>query len=500
VSSKWCQFIVAFFTLLAAACTNERPTGGEEAPASAQGPPAAKSTEKGQDEGGAPAEPSANFQRLLEPRFSNFDEMVERRVIRVLVTHSKTHFFLDGGRQRGIVADALLELEKVLNEELELGARKLHLAAIPVNRNDLIPFLEQGRGDFAAAGLTITPERLERLDFTVPTWDGVNELIVTGPGAPALQSLDDLSGKTVYVRRSSSFFTSLERINASFEARGLEPVEIVPASEYLETEDLLEMTNAGLVPITIADSHIAHFWDQVLDNIVVHDDLAVATSGEIAWALRKSATGLKAHLDPWIEANSQGQLLGNMLLKRYLKSTKYVKNALADEDRERFKEKAGLFEKYAEQYDFEWLMVVAQAYQESGLDQSRRSHVGAIGVMQLMPATANDPAVGIPNVEELEPNIHAGNKYLRHLVDQYFNDPGIDAENRLLFAFAGYNAGPNRINRLRKVADDEGFDPNQWFRNVEMVVAREVGREPVHYVANIYKYYLAYSMIRSRDQ
>jgi membrane-bound lytic murein transglycosylase MltF len=481
---KRCTIVVAFFALLAAACTHEQPVRGGETPAT-------ENAEKEQEEGGAPAESPEQFPRLLEPRHSDFDEMVEQRVIRVLVTYSKTHFFLNRGRQRGIVADALLELEKAFNEKLKLGARKLHFAAIPVNRNDLIPFLEQGRGDVAAANLTITPERLENVDFTVPTAKGVNELVVTGPGAPALASLDDLSGKTVHVRRSSSYFDSLVRLNASFEERGLEPVEIVEASEHLETEDLLEMTNAGLVPVTIADSSIAHFWSQVFDNIVIHDDLAVATGKQIGWALRKSATGLKAHLDPWIEANRQGQLLGNMLLKRYLKSTKYVKNALADEDRKRFTEMAELFKKYADQYDFEWLMVAAQGYQESGLDQSKRSHVGAIGVMQLMPETANDPAVGIPNVEELEPNIHAGNKYLRHLVDQYFNDPGIDEENRLLLAFAGYNAGPNRINRLRKVAAEEGYDPNQWFRHVEMVVARELGREPVHYVANIYKYYLA---------
>jgi membrane-bound lytic murein transglycosylase MltF len=360
---KRCAFIVVFFMLLAA-CGDERPAGGGETPAAA-------SAEGEPDEGGAPTEPRANFPSLLEPRLSDFDEMVERRVIRVLVTHSKTHFFIDGGRQRGIVADALLELEKALNEELDLGARKLHLAAIPVNRNDLIPFLEQGRGDVAAANLTITPERLERVDFTVPMAEGVNELVVTGPGAPALASLDDLSGKRVHVRRSSSFFTSLERLNASFEDRGLEPVEIVPASEYLEMEGLLEMTNAGLVPITIADSHIAHFWDQVLEDIVVHDDLAISTGDQIGFALRKSATGLKARLDPWIEANRQGQLLGNMLLKRYLRSTKYVKNALADQDRKRFTDMAGLFEKYAEQYDFEWLMVAAQGYQESGLESGR---------------------------------------------------------------------------------------------------------------------------------
>ena len=489
-------FVIVSLSTLIGSCGGEQPAAdGGETPGSPQQSLTEAGAQMEAGEGGVPSKPPALLARLLEPHSSNWAEMVERRVIRVLVTPNKTHFFLDGGRQRGIVADALLELENALNDQLDLGARKLSVAAIPVNRNDLIPYLEQGRGDVAAGNLTINPERLEHVDFTIPTAKDISELVVTGPGAPVLESLDDLSGKKVHVRRSSSFYTSLERLNASFEGRGLEPVMIVPASEYLETEDLLEMTNAGLVPITIADSLIAHFWDEVLEDIVVHDNLAVATGVNLGWALRKTATGLKEHIDPWIKSNRKGTLLGNILLKRYLKENKYVKNVFANEERHRFQDVSGLFEKYGTQYDFDWLMVAAQGYQESGLDQDVRSPVGAIGVMQVMPATANDPVVGIPNIDEVEPNIQAGNKYLRHLVDQYFDDPGIDAVNRLLFAFAGYNAGPNRINRLRKVAAEEGLDPNQWFRNVELVVAREVGREPVHYVANIYKYYVAYSMM-----
>jgi membrane-bound lytic murein transglycosylase MltF len=114
--------------------------------------------------------------------------------------------------------------------------------------------------------------------------------------------------------------------------------------------------------------------------------------------------------------------------------------------------------------------------------------------MQVMPATARDKAIGIPDIERLESNIHAGIKYNRWIADNYFNDPGIDERNRALFAFAGYNAGPNRIARLREKAAQAGLDPNVWFNNVEVIVAREVGREPVQYVANIYKYYLAYKL------
>ncbi len=451
-----------------------------------------------QDE--ATVEPPQLPGQLLQPARRTWDEMFERRVIRALVTYSQTNFFFDQGRQRGIAADAFVELEKHLNATLDVGARKMHIAAIPVNRDQLIPYLAEGRADIAVANLTITPEREAEVDFTVPTSKAINEVVVTGPGAPALASLDDLAGKAVYVRRSSSFWDSLERLNQDFTDRGLAPIELQAADEYLETEDILEMVNAGLVEISVADGHIAGFWADVFPDLVVHEDLKVAEGQHIAWAVRKDATGLKQQLNPWIEANRQGQLLGNMLLKKYLQSNPWVKNATGEAEREKFLQLVDLFRKYGQEYDLNPVMVAAQGYQESGLDQSKRSHVGAIGVMQVMPATANDPAVGIPNIHELEANIHAGAKYLRHLIDQYFDDPGIDPENRLLFAFAGYNAGPNRINRLRKQAETEGLDPDKWFRNVELVVAREVGREPVQYVANIYKYYVAYSLVLKQQR
>ncbi|HLB83448.1 MAG TPA: transglycosylase SLT domain-containing protein, partial [Steroidobacteraceae bacterium] len=213
------------------------------------------------------------------------------------------------------------------------------------------------------------------------------------------------------------------------------------------------------------------------------------------WAIRKDSPQFKQVVDAFIAKNRKGSATGNDILNRYLKSTKWVKNATADADMKRLREVTDLFKKYSDQYGFDWLLVAAQGYQESGLDQSTRSRVGAIGVMQVMPATARDRNVNIPNIHELEPNIHAGVKYLRFMVNEYFDEPGIDRVNRHLFAFASYNAGPNRIQRLRRVAADEGLDPNKWFNNVEVVVAREVGRETVQYISNIYKYYLAYKLV-----
>jgi membrane-bound lytic murein transglycosylase MltF len=341
------------------------------------------------------AVPPALVAEMMKPFHGDFEAMVEDRVIRVLVTYNKTNFFLDGGTQRGITADALREFEKALNKELRLGRRPMHVAAIPVLRDQLIPFLKEGRGDMAVASLTITPERSRRVDFTVSAASNISELVVTGPNSPALATLDDLSGKKVFVRPSSSYWESLNELNASLRERGLEEIEIAAANEYLETEDLLEMVNAGLIKITIADDYLAKFWAQVLPDIVVHEGLAVATGRNLGWAIRQDAAGLKERVDRFVNANRTGKLLGNMLFKRYLQDTKYVKNALAEKDRQRLDKVIDLFRFYGDQYRFDSLMVAAQAYQESGLDQSLVSRAGAIGIMQMLPSTAADKSVGI---------------------------------------------------------------------------------------------------------
>ena len=425
----------------------------------------------------------------------DFDGMKDRRLVRMLVAYSKTFYFIDKGTQRGSTYELGMLLEKALNAGTKDRARPIRVVFIPTSRDQLLPALAAGRGDIAAANLTITPERLELVDFSAPIAGNVSEILVTPAGTTAPASAEGLSGAKVHVRRSSSYYSSLVRLNTRLKALGKAPVEIVPADENLEDEDILEMVNAGLIPATIVDSHIATFWKQIFETIELHPDVRVREGGEVAWAIRKDSPQFKQVVDAFIAKNRKGSATGNDILNRYLKSTKWVKNATADADMKRLREVTDLFKKYSDQYGFDWLLVAAQGYQESGLDQSTRSRVGAIGVMQVMPATARDRNVNIPNIHELEPNIHAGVKYLRFMVNEYFDEPGIDRVNRHLFAFASYNAGPNRIQRLRKVAADEGLDPNKWFNNVEVVVAREVGRETVQYVSNIYKYYLAYKLV-----
>lgn len=434
------------------------------------------------------------IRRLMQPWTGDLDGMVERRVVRMLVTYSKTGYFLDLETPRGITYEAGRLFEDEVNKRLGSGVLRLNVAFIPVARDELIPALVEGRGDIAAANLTITPEREAEVDFSTPFLSGVRELVVTGPGGPPLARLEDLSGQKVFVRESSSYYESLQRLNEDFQSRGLAPIQIEPADELLETEDILEMVSAGLAPITIADEHLADFWVEILD-IVVHPDLAVREGGQIAWAMRKGSPQLKEAVDAFAVSHGKGTLMGNILFKRYLQNTDYVKNAAAEEEVARLRAVADLFRRYGDEYDLEWLLVAAQAYQESGIDQSVRSAAGAIGVMQVLPSTAADPNVDVPNIEEIENNIHAGVKYMRFMIDRYFSEEPMDKLNKALFALASYNAGPARVRRLRSEAEESGLDPNVWFRNVELIAAKRIGRETVQYVSNIYKYYVAYTLI-----
>jgi len=428
----------------------------------------------------------------------DLDGMIKRRQIRVLVTYSKTHFFVDRGTQRGLTYDTFRLFEDDLNKKLKSKNIRLHVVFVPVSRDDIIPALLEGRGDVAAANLTITPDRLKQVDFCDPTHKNISEIVVTGPGAEPIATVEDLSGKEVYVRKTSSFYESLQKLNADLQKAGKAPVKVRLASENLETEDILEMVNAGLIKITIADSHIAEFWAKVLPKIVLHPEAAIRTGAEIAPMIRKDSPLLKQELNALVARYSEGSAARNQLLQKYLKNTKFVKNATSNEEIAKFQRTVEFFRKYGDKFDMDYLLLMAQGYQESRLDQNAKSPVGALGVMQVMPATGKDMNVG--DITQIEPNIHAGVKYIRFMVDQFYENEPMDKLNKGLFAFAAYNAGPGRISQLRGLAAKRGLNPNVWFNNVEVIASEKIGRETVTYVSNIYKYYVAYKLITEEQE
>jgi membrane-bound lytic murein transglycosylase MltF len=442
----------------------------------------------------ATAEVDQSILELNEKWTGDFDSMVDRHLIRALVPYSKTFYFIDGGDQRGLTYESLVGFDKYVNKQLGKKTLTVRLVVIPTTRDRLLPGLVEGIGDIAAGNLTITADRQKLVDFSNPGYTNVDEIIVTGPKAPPIKTIEDLSGKKIHVRASSSYYESLKLLNARFKKERKKQMKLILADEYLEDEDLLEMMNAGLIPMIVIDSHKGKFWTQIFKDITLHPDIKVRTGGQIAWAIRTNSPGLKKAINGFVKTYKKGTLMGNILFKRYLENTKWVKNSLNDEDMKRFRDAIRFFKKYGKQYKFDWLMIAALAYQESRIDQSKRSPVGAIGVMQVLPSTAKDKNVNIPEIEQKENNIHAGVKYLRFIRDRYFEDEPMDNLNKMLFSFASYNAGPAKVSSLRKEARKRGLDPNIWFRNVEVIAAKRIGRETVQYVSNIYKYYIAYGL------
>jgi membrane-bound lytic murein transglycosylase MltF len=424
----------------------------------------------------------------------DLDGMVARRYLRVLVVPTRTQYWIHDGRPVGIEYERLRAFEKWLNKRHRTDHRHLHVHVvyIPTRRDDLIPALLEGRGDIAVGMLTATADRLEQVDFAGPFLRDVSELPVTRDDTAAIASAAELSGREVMVRRSSSYWSHLRRLNARLRAEGRKPVRLRAASERLTDDDLMEMVSAGLVDATVVDDYAAHLWSRVFGNLRVHEQAPVHEGGELGWLVRKDSPVLREEIAEFARTHGQGTRFGNTVLEKYTRSTRFADASLSDESMSRFRGTYDTFRKYAEAYSLDPLLLVAQGYQESRLRQEARSHRGAIGIMQLMPATARAMEVG--DITRLDANVHAGAKYVRRLMDVYFADPALDELNRTLFAFAAYNAGPGRIQRLRQAAARRGLDPDVWFNNVELMAAEQIGPETVSYVANIYKYYIAYTL------
>lgn len=436
----------------------------------------------------------------LKRRTGDLDEMIKERSIRALVLVNPINFFYQNGQPHGITYEALEEFERFINQKYKTGALKVKVAFIPMRPDELGKALTDGVGDVIAQGVAITPAREQQYAFTSPIISNVSNIVVTGSELANANSFDDLAGKDIYVNPLTVAYDDLKAISAEREKAGKPPLSIKAADKNLTADDLVEMTNAGLVPATVTTSVRASLWQQVLPKLKAHPGMVVSSGGQLAWVMRKNNPELKKVLDEFVETHREGTSFGNTLLRRYLQNTKWIKDSTSAEEMKKFAAYVEYFKKYAGEYNFDYLMIGAQAYQESLLDQSKRSRGGAVGIMQVIPKYAAAAPINVPNVGTADQNILAGVRMLRNIADTYFDDPAIDKVNRTLFTFASYNAGPNRIARLRKKAAADGLDPNKWFGNVELEVAEDVGQETVTYVGNIYKYYVAYKLTYEQVQ
>lgn len=430
----------------------------------------------------------------------DFDAMLERRLIRVLVPPGRTLYFQDKGSDKGLTAELARDFEHYINRKYkkQLKRRPITVALIPTTRDRLLPNVAAGLGDIAAGNLTVTDDRLATVDFYSPAnARGVDEIALTGPKSAALASVDGLSGRTVHVRPSSSYHQSLLTLNQRFTREGGAPVRLTLVPDALEDEDMMEMLNVGLFDVIIVDDWKAVMWAKILPAVKVHKDIAVHSGGQTGWAMRKNSPKLRDEFDRFYVDYAKKQGVIPYRLMKYGKRVKQLQDPTGREDLKHFEETLAIFKKYGEQYGFDPLLLAAQGFQESRLDQAARGPTGAVGIMQVMPATGAELKVG--DVTVTEPNIHAGAKYMSTLKTKYFPEPAISNVDRTLMCFAAYNAGPARIASLRKTATARGLDANVWFNNVELVVADKIGRETTTYVRNIYKYYVSYKLLEEAE-
>ncbi len=492
LSAKLAASVLAIASLTLTGCTSK--SKAPEAVGATPSEPLRAAPPEASLETTDPAQQSAGL--LLPTNFGHYtgdwDEIVKRGVLRVLVVYSKSGFFYDRGRARGFVPDAMTEFEDATNKKLKTGARRFKVVFIPMPPGQLKKALDDGLGDLACTGIIITPEREKLVDFTIPLKKGVKLVVVTSKTIAPINSVADLSGKDIYVNTGLAE-AELEKINQSFKQAGKPEIVLKAVDSNLTEEDMLQMVNAGLIPATTAFDFRAQLWSKVFSNLLV-TPVTIREDGDIGWAMRRGSPQLKAVMDDFIRSHGKGTFFGNMMAQRYLKNEYHLKNSTSQAEIRKFKAYVKYFQQYAAQYNFDYLMLAAQAYQESMLDQDRVSPRGAVGIMQVLPQYAAADPINIPNVHDAQNNIHAGTKMLAQITKTYFNDPGISKMDKTLFTFASYNAGQNRIVRLRKQAQEQGLDPNKWFGNVELIVAKDIGQETVQYVSNIYKYYVAYKM------
>jgi len=431
---------------------------------------------------------------------ASLDTVLDRRYLRVLTSRNAFDFFIHDGRRGGFQYEMVRAFVEFLNDrhvEAE-GELPIQFELIPVHDDQLIPLLLAGAADVIAARLTITPERSERVAFSDP-YRTVQELVVTHDETPSIESLEDLSGKKVAVRRSSSYAASLAKLDLELASAGLQPIDIELVDEELETERILELVAARRFPHTVADSLVAEMAVQIHPHLEIVPGISLREDGELAWATHPSAAALVEEMNAFLSRYEEGSLLGNLAARRYFEAESDLAARFAEGSRQGLSEYDQLFRKHAERFGIDWRLVAAMAYQESRFDPAARNRWGAVGLLQIKPETAREPYVDIPRVEGVEhasANVRAGLKYLSWIKERYFeSESEMRERDQLRMALAAYNAGPATLIRARRRAEELGLDPNRWFRNVELALLDMRKTEPVSYVSEINQRYLSYVLL-----
>ena len=449
--------------------------------ASAQKAGAKKADEKGLKQ-------DVLVEAFFQKRTADLPDMLKRHQVRVLVVPNRSTFFIDStGQPRGLDYDLFKRWERWLNKGRKKGEPPVTVVFIPVTIEEVLPALKEGRGDIAGLSL-VTPGRAGAFAYATPGFDNINEVVVTHKGSKPYSRLEDLAGQEVYVASGSAQEEGMLWLNKRLRNKGMTPVKVVTPAPYVTQENLLEMVHAGIIPACVVPDAIARMWNRVFKDLVINDNIPVTTGLEAGWAVRRNSPLLLANLNTAIAgALKKDKQIFEAHFNQYFVNTRWISNPFGKGSKARL---VSQFEQEAAGFGMDWIKLMAQGFQESGLDHSVRSRVGAVGIMQVLPSTARE--IGVPNYSNIDANIRAGAKLMSKFIDKYSKDPAVGQEDRFLFALAAYNSGPARLANYRSRAREMGYDPNKWFGNVERVALRFNNTETVVYVRNILNYTMAY--------
>jgi membrane-bound lytic murein transglycosylase MltF len=431
---------------------------------------------------------------------ASLETVIEKRYLRVLTSRNAFDFFIHDGQRGGYQYEMVRAFTNFMNERHAPDRKELAIEfeLIPVDDDQLIPLLLAGAGDLIAARLTITAERAALVRFSEP-YRRVDELVVTHDGTPALDSIEALSGRTVAIRKSSSYSESLSKLDRQLTDSGLDSINLVYVDEQLATERILDLVAARRFDYTVADSIVAEMAAQINSQLHIAPGIALRRDGQLAWATLPSASLLADEANLFLRRYKQGTLLGNIAVRKFFEAESKLAERFARNPDTNLSDYDDLFREHAATFDLDWRLAASMAYQESRFDPTARNRWGAIGLLQIKSKTAREPYIGIPDIEGVEnvsENVRAGLKYLNWIKARYFDSqPEMLEPDRMRMALAAYNAGPRHVIRARSLALQLGLDPNQWFRHVELAMLDMRKTEPVKYVSDINQRYLAYLIL-----
>ena len=419
----------------------------------------------------------------------DFSDIEKRRVIRVLLRNNAASYFVYRGELMGFEYEIAREFADYHQLRLEV--------VVPPSYPAMTSWLLEGKADFAM-GFIEPDDDLRRLgvEFSRP-YHYARQHFVVHKDDPA-QSLEDLDHRTVFVRHHSRYWERLSRLQEKGARFGIRATD-----DDIETEQLIRMVSRGRYKATLADEHLLDI--ELAQGVPVRSAYAIEEEIPHAVALRKRNPELKRAWDEFIQQTYRSEFY-NVTYNKYFKSRRSVqrlaRGRVIDALNGKISPYDDLVRKYAERYGFDWRLVTAQMYQESRFNPKAKSHVGARGLMQLMPRTAKE--MGVDNANDPASSIRGGIKYMDWLRDRF--DANLPISDRLWFTLASYNAGVGHVRDARRLAGQMGRDPNRWFGHAEkamLLLAQEKyakkarfgfvnGNEPVNYVRDIKQRFEAY--------